>query len=54
MKSLKHEDVIQVTVTLWAIWYARWKAIQEDIYQSPFLTHSIVADLQSVKLQAKK
>jgi hypothetical protein len=25
MQSLKHEDLIRVTVTLWAIWYARRK-----------------------------
>jgi hypothetical protein len=34
MKSLRHEDLIQVTVTLWAIWYARRKVVHENIYQS--------------------
>jgi hypothetical protein len=42
MQSLKHEDLIRVTVILWAIWYARRKAIHEDIYQSPLSTHNFV------------
>jgi len=58
MRSLNHEDLIWVTVTLWAIWYARRKAIHGDIYQSPLSTHSFVisfvVDLQSVKPQAKE
>ena len=32
---LPQEDVIRVAVTLWAIWYARRKAIHENVYQSP-------------------
>ena len=57
MKSLEHEDLVQVTMTLWAIWYARRKAIHEDIYQSPLSTHnfvtSFVADLQLVQPKVK-
>ena len=57
MQSLKHEDLIRVTGTLWAIWYARRKAIHEDIYQSPLSTHnfitSFVANLQLVQLKVK-
>jgi hypothetical protein len=57
MQSLKHEDLIRVIVTLWAIWYARRKAIHEDIYQSPLLNHnfvtSFVADLQLVQPKVK-
>jgi len=57
MPSLKHGDLIWVAVTLWAIWYARRKAIHEDIYQSPLSTHNFVtsftADLQLVQPKVK-
>ena len=53
MKSLNHEDLIRMTVTLWAIWNARRKVVHEDLYQSPISTHKFItnfaADLQSVK-----
>ena len=29
-------------VTMWAIWYARRKAVHENIFQSPLSTHSFV------------
>jgi hypothetical protein len=44
-------------VTLWAIWYAKRKAIHENIYQSPLSTHNFVtnfvADLQLTQLKVK-
>jgi hypothetical protein len=53
MKSLRHEDLTRVAVTLWAIWYVRRKAVHENIYQSPLSTHQFVANfvasLQLVK-----
>lgn len=33
---------MQLTVTMWLIWYARRQAIDENIFQSPLLTHSFV------------
>jgi hypothetical protein len=40
-------------VTLWAIWYARRKAIHENTFQSPLSTYyfvtKFVADLQNSK-----
>ena len=44
---LPQEDVIRVAVTLWAIWYARRKAIHENVYQSPLSTHNFVDKLVS-------
>jgi hypothetical protein len=35
MKSLRHEELVRVTL---AIWYARRKVVYENIYQSPLLT----------------
>ena len=56
-KSLRHEDLIRVTITLWAIWYARRKDVHENIYQSPLLTHqsvtNSVADIQYAKPQRR-
>ncbi|WVZ54113.1 hypothetical protein U9M48_004968 [Paspalum notatum var. saurae] len=43
MSTLKHADLTRVLVTLWAIWYARLKAIHENIFQSPFSTHSFTS-----------
>jgi len=52
LSSLPHDDRIRVLVTLWAIWYARRKAIYENSYQSPLSTHCFVerfiADLPTV------
>ena len=42
MNSLKHEEVTRLVVHLWAVWYARHKAIHENQFQSLFLTHSFV------------
>jgi hypothetical protein len=40
--TLRQEDLTLCLVTLWAIWYARRKAIHEDISQSPLSTHHFV------------
>ena len=40
--TLKHEDLVTVVVTLWAIWHARRKSIHEDIHQSPMTTHLFI------------
>ena len=44
-----------MVVTLWAIWRSRRKAIHEDIFESPFATHSFVnfflGDLHIVERQ---
>jgi hypothetical protein len=42
MNTLKHEDTILCFVTLWAIWFARRKAIHEGRFQSPLSTHLFV------------
>jgi hypothetical protein len=41
METVPHIQFIRMTVTLWAIWTARRKAIHEDI-QSPLTTFSFV------------
>jgi len=57
MKSLRPEELVRVTVTLWTIWYARRKAVHENIYQSPLSTHqfvsNFVANLELVKPQGR-
>jgi hypothetical protein len=49
IETLKHDDLIRVLVTLWAIWYARRKAIHDNIFQSPLSTfpfvNSFISDL---------
>ena len=39
---LKQEEFISVLTTLWAIWWARRKAIHEEEFQSPISTHSFI------------
>jgi hypothetical protein len=36
---LKHEDLTRMVVTLWAIWYARRKAIHDNSFQSPLTSN---------------
>jgi ribonuclease HI len=43
--SLNHPDLTRCFVTLWAVWYARRKAIHEEIYQSPLSTHAFVESM---------
>jgi len=40
--NLRHEDLVRLTVTMWAIWYARRKAIHEEMFQSPLSTHNFI------------
>jgi hypothetical protein len=42
IKLVSHGDLIRVVVTMWAIWYARRKAIHDNVFQSPLSTHSFV------------
>jgi ribonuclease HI len=48
--TLPHDQLVRMVVTAWAIWHARWKAIHEDLFQSPLSTHhfveSFLRDLQ--------
>ena len=39
---LRHEEFVRLIVSLWAIWYARRKAIHDDIFQSPLSRHSFI------------
>jgi hypothetical protein len=47
MNTLKQEDLTFCLVTLWAIWFARCKAIHEGSFQSPLSTHLFVESLIS-------
>jgi hypothetical protein len=52
METLPHDQFIRLTVTLWAIWTARRKAIHEEIFQNPvsiqgFIT-SYLSELQTI------
>ena len=51
--SLPQEDMVRVTINMWAIWYARRKAIHEGIFQSPLSTHNFaerfISDLNLTK-----
>ena len=53
MNSLSHDVLVKMVVTMWAIWYAKWKIIHENNYQSPLSTHCFVerflADLAESK-----
>jgi hypothetical protein len=50
IETLSHEDFVKSTVTLWAIWTARRKAIHEQIFQSPL---SIVCFINSFLAELK-
>jgi hypothetical protein len=58
MNTLKQEDLTLCLVTLWAIWFARHKAIHEGSLQSPLSTHlfveSFISDLNLVPKNSKK
>jgi hypothetical protein len=40
--TLQHDDQTKVSVTLWAIWHARRKALHEQVYQSPLSVHHLL------------
>ena len=40
--NLRHEDLVRLTVVMWAIWYARRKVIHEEMFQSPLSTHNFI------------
>lgn len=42
MELLSHDQFVKLTVTLWAIWSSRRKAIHEGIFQSPQSTHAFI------------
>lgn len=42
METMSHELFVRLSVTLWAIWAARRKAIHEGIFQSPHSTHGFI------------
>jgi hypothetical protein len=42
LETLPHDQFTRLTVTLWAIWTARRKAIHEEIFQSPLSTHTFI------------
>ncbi|GJN02011.1 hypothetical protein PR202_ga19322 [Eleusine coracana subsp. coracana] len=56
-KTLSGSVLTRVAVTLWAIWYARRKAIHEESFQSPLSTHCFIdrymADLGLVEPDKK-
>jgi len=54
IESLPHEQFTRLTITLWAIWTARRKAIHEEIFQSPLSTHGFINSyLEELKSIAK-
>lgn len=42
INTLSHDAFVKLSVTLWAIWSARRKAIHEGIFQSPQATHAFL------------
>lgn len=42
MRALKPDDFIRFSVSLWAIWGARRKALYEGIFKSPQTTHGFI------------
>lgn len=42
MDSLSHDLFVKLSVTLWALWAARRKAIHEGIFQSPQTIYNII------------
>jgi ribonuclease HI len=58
INSLDQNDLTRYLVMLWAIWFARRKAIHKEIFQSPLFTYSFVdsflSDLESAPGSKKK
>ena len=54
MDTLSHEKLVLLTVTLWAIWSSRRKAIHEAIFQTSHARHAFInrfiADLDQVRV----
>jgi hypothetical protein len=42
INTMPHDQLVRLTVTLWAIWHARRKAIYENLFQSPLSTHLFI------------
>jgi hypothetical protein len=42
IEALSHEEFTLTAVSLWAIWYARRKAVYEEVFQSPLSTLSFI------------
>jgi hypothetical protein len=42
IESLSRNDFAWVSITMWAIWYTRWKIIHDTEYQSPLSNHLFV------------
>jgi hypothetical protein len=42
METLPHDQFMQMTVTLWAIWTSRRKKIQKEIFQSLISTNGFI------------
>ena len=53
MDSLSHDQFVLLSVTLWAIWSARCKAINEGIFQTPqgtfYFIKSFISELDQLK-----
>jgi ribonuclease HI len=41
-ETLSRDDFARMSVTLWAIWYARHKIIHKEVFQSPLSTHIFI------------
>ena len=41
-ETLKEEELARVLITMWAIWWARRRAIHEDEFQSPLTTMGFI------------
>lgn len=44
IRLMKHEEFTRVVVPLWAIWYARLKAIHENHFQSPLPSSALLTN----------
>jgi len=58
IRGLDHDHRVRLFVSMWAIWYARRKAIHENMFQSPLSTHSFIerfiADLEMATLKSER
>jgi hypothetical protein len=54
IESLSHDEFVRITVTLWAIWTSRRKAIHEEIFQSPLSTFVFINVFLSELKQIQK
>ena len=53
--TMKEEELARVLITMWAIWWARWRAIHDNQFQSPLTTMGFINNyLEELQIASNK